>query len=153
MHDIDPGVWTPKIVGEELLEAVRWANRSAGYVGPARIKSGMPDLAMISSDRDFDGWPPMADLEARPMRRSLSPARVSQLDRALWWQATYLKDEPGAARVLKHWVRARLSKGMTFGEAIKRRGWSRSTAYRGRDKALALIAVGLTNDGIAYGQQ
>jgi hypothetical protein len=149
VHKIDIDVWTPKLVGEELLEAVRWANRSAGFVGPAAPRSGMPNLAMISDDIDFDGWPP---IEARPMRRALSPARVSQLERVLWWQATYLKDAPGAARVLKHWVRAKLTKGMTFNEACDRRGWSRPTAYRRRDEALVAIAGGLTRNGIERGR-
>ncbi|OWV79568.1 hypothetical protein ATY77_26640 [Rhizobium sp. R634] len=142
-------VWTPKIVGEELLEAVRWANRAAGRVGPAGLRSNMPNLALITSDEDFDGWPP---IEIRPMRRALAPARVSQLERAIWWQATYLKDQPGAARVLKHWVRAKLTHGMTFGEACDRRGWSRPTAYRRRDEALAAISMGLAQEGVAYGR-
>ena len=152
MNFTDIDVWTPKLVGEELLEAIRWANRAAGPVGPARVRSGMPDLAMIASDRDFEGWPPIADLETRPVRRAIPPARVSQFERVLWWQATYLKDQPGAARVLKHWVRAKLTKGMTFGEACDRRGWSRPTAYRRRDEALREIAVGLTMACIQRGQ-
>ncbi|WEX77976.1 hypothetical protein PYH37_002820 [Sinorhizobium numidicum] len=152
VHDIDYGMWTPKLVGDELLEAVRWANRSAGPIGPARVRSAMPDLAMILTDRDFEGWPPIPDLEAWPMRRAIPPARVSQLERALWWQARYLADQSGPARVLKHWVRARLTKGMTFGQAIERRGWSRPTAYRARDRALAIIAMGLTDDDIVRGQ-
>ncbi|MBY3472083.1 hypothetical protein HFN78_14265 [Rhizobium laguerreae] len=85
------------------------------------------------------------------MRRMTPPARVSQFERVLWWQATYLKDQPGAARVLKHWVRTRLTKGMTFGEACDRRGWSRPTAYRRRDEALAAISMGLARDRIARG--
>lgn len=149
MHAEFADVWTPKLVGEELLEAVRWANRSAGPVGPARLRSNMPNLAMITDDADFDGWPPM---EVRPMRRALSPARVSQLERALYWQATYLKDQRGAARVLKHWVRVKLTKGMTFDQACDRRGWARPTAYRRRDEALREIAVGLTMAGIERGR-
>ena len=145
------GIWTPQLVGDELLEAVRWANRASGPVGPARVRSSMPELAMISQDRDFEGWPPISMLEPQPMKRMVPPSRVSQFERVLWWQADFLKEEPGAARVLKHWVRAKLTKGFTFGEAIKRRGWSRPTAYRARDKALAVIAMGLTDYGIEFG--
>jgi hypothetical protein len=149
-HDLN--FWTPKLVGEELLEAVKWANRVGGPIGPARLKSSMPELAMISLDRDFEGWPPISSLEPQPMRRIVLPSRVSQFERILWWQADFLKAEPGAARVLKHWMRAKLTVGMTFGEAIKRRGWSRPTAYRARDKALATIGMGLTDRGIEFGQ-
>jgi len=85
-------VWTPKLVGEELLEAVRWANRSAGPIGPGRLRSNLPNLAMTTDDADFDGRPP---IEVRPMRRALPPARVSQLERALGWQMTYLKAPSG----------------------------------------------------------
>ncbi len=86
------------------------------------------------------------------MKRMAPPALVSRYERVLWWQADFLKEEPGAARVLKHWIRAKLTKGFTFGEAIKRRGWSRPTAYRARDKALAVIAMGLTDRGIEFGR-
>ncbi|WP_281410357.1 hypothetical protein [Rhizobium laguerreae] len=40
---------------------------------------------------------------------------------------------------------------MTFGKACDRRGWSRPTAYRRRDEALAAIAIGLTMNGIGRG--
>lgn len=148
IHEVDIDVWTPKLVGEELLEAVRWANRSAGFVGPAAPRSGMPNLALIVDDTDFDGWPP---IEIRPLRRAPSPARVSQLERVIWWQWAYLKDAPGAARVLKVWVRAKLTPGLSFTEACDRRGWSRPTAYRRRDEALRDVAAGLVKDGISRG--
>lgn len=61
------------------------------------------------------------------------------------------KDRRGAARVLKHWVRAKLTHGMTFGEACDRRGWSRPTTCRRRDEARAAIAIGLTMNGIEPG--
>ena len=151
MHDLDPGIWTPKLVGEELVAAIRWVNRSGGSVGPGRVKTAWPEIARMS-DPDFDGWPPLADDDARPLRIQLSPKRVSQFERIIEWQGRYLAEsQPGAGRVLKVWVRSKLTKRMTFEKACELVGWSRATAYRGRDKALAGIAVALTRDGIAYG--
>jgi len=151
MHDLAADIWTPKEVGEELVQAVRWASRATGRIGPAGFRSGMPSLALIANDRDFEGWPPITDLEAQPMRLSVPPKRVSQYERVLWWQAKYLPDEPGSARVLKVWVRSKLTKRMTFEKACELVGWSRATAYRGRDRALGTIAVGLTAEGIIPG--
>jgi len=152
LHDIEPGVWTPQLVADELLTAIKWANRASGRVGPAGFKSTFASLVLASDE--FDGWPPIVDPDDPPRnRRSYTPQQVSRMERVLEWQMRYLRDHgDGPARVLRTYIRARATPKFTFGEAMKRRGWSRATAYRGRDKALATIAMGLTADGIAYGQ-
>ncbi|KAB2796084.1 hypothetical protein F9K87_16145 [Brucella anthropi] len=77
-------------------------------------------------------------------RHSYGPRAVSLFERALDWQGTYLLGERGAGRVLALWLRCRITK-LKFDAQLKARGWSRATAYRKRDKALSLIAQGLTN--------
>ena len=37
MHHVD--TWTPKLVGERLIEAIRWARYNAGPTGPAPVRA------------------------------------------------------------------------------------------------------------------
>ncbi|MEW5421926.1 hypothetical protein [Amorphus sp. 3PC139-8] len=107
---------------------------------------------MTAVERLAEGWPGIDELEPPRRPRPYSPGRVSQLERALWWPARYLDGHSGWARVLHCWIRCRVTRGVNFNHAVDERGWSRATAYRARDRALARIAQGLTNDGIPRGQ-
>lgn len=142
------GTWTPKSVGEVLVEMVRWCMSSAGPIGPARLRSVMPELVMDLTDRLAEGWSSIADMEPSKKRRSYRPAEVSMLERAIRWSIDFLADHPGPARVLNLWLRCKITK-MTFAEEVDRKGWSRATAYRQRDKALSLIAIGLSKVALA----
>ena len=144
--------WTPKAVGEELTEAVRWAIRAGGRVGPAGIKSGMPSLMMDDFDRLAEQWDLTRDLEAKPMRRMYSPAEVSRAERILLWPMTYLSEHPRQARALSFWVLCKARPKVRYSAALDAVGVSRATAYRQRDRGLSLIAQGLTADGIARGR-
>ncbi len=155
MHDLD-GVWVPKTVGQELVEALRFLDQSMGRVGPNRVRSGMPSLDMTANEREAEAWPSFAEIgefdppAQKPKR--YPPARVSQLERAIEWPWRYVDPkETGAIRVLKVWLRCKTAKKIKFDAVCKARGWARPTAYRQRDKALAMIAVGLTADGIIPG--
>lgn len=145
------GIWTPDLVGETLIEAGWLAIVTEGRVGPAQVRSLMPALQMSGPERLAAGWDfalAADDAElARRRRRSLSPPRVSFLLRAMEWPKNYLAEEPGAARLLQLWVACKTSRRRYAGE-LKRRGLARATAYRKRDKALSMIAVGLDRDGI-----
>ena len=143
------GVWTPKLAGEELVEAVRWANKAAGAVGPSSRTGFFPEVALSADERALEEWPALDELDPpSPRRPHVTPSRVSQFERIIWWPARYLRDLPGPARVLHVWVRCKLSKRAKFDEACDRMGWARATAYRARDKALVAISMGLTADGI-----
>ncbi|WP_210385619.1 hypothetical protein [Brucella anthropi] len=137
-------LWTPKLVGEILVEMVRWLATHGGRVGPARLRSAMPELQMELADRLAEGWSSVQANEVTHHRHSYGPRAVSLFERALDWQGTYLLGERGAGRVLALWLRCRITK-LKFDAQLKARGWSRATAYRKRDKALSLIAQGLTN--------
>lgn len=150
-------VWTPKDVGEYLVEAVKWAQKAAGPVGPAGYRGGLPDPALTSDERELEGWLSIAEIEEidppKQMRLNYSPAKVSQMERVLAWPMKYMDPaETGAIRVLKVWLRCRITRGQKFDAACKVRGWARATAYRQLDKALAQIALGLTRDGIVKGR-
>jgi len=161
-HQIDDDVWTPKIVGDYLIDAIKWAQRSGGSVGPAGFRNGMPDPALSSEERALEEWPSMFEIEEfdppkAPTRRSLSPAKVSQMERILVWPMKYLsgfnaKDDPVSWEVFHAWIRSKITKGVSFEEICKEKEWSRATAYRLRDRTLGMIATGLTAEGIVRGQ-
>ncbi len=160
-HQLGDDVWTPKIVGDCLIDAIRWAQRSGGSIGPAGFRNGMPDPALSSDERALEEWPSMFELgefePPKPARRSLSPAKVSQMERVLVWPMKYLQNfgpetDPVSWQVFHAWIYSKLTKGVNFDETCKQRGWSRATAYRLRDRTLSIIAQGLTAEGIVRGR-
>jgi hypothetical protein len=152
MDQIEEWEWTPKIVGEEMVEAAKWAFRNGGRVGPAGYGSGMPQIMMDDFDRLAEQWDLMRDMDAQPMRRQLSPAEVSRMDRVLMWQMNYLIASPVAANGLNLWLFCKVKRKARYSDLIDGSGMSRATAYRRRDNALAMIAKGLTRDGVKRGQ-
>ncbi|MEL4069559.1 hypothetical protein WKW50_05365 [Ochrobactrum sp. GPK 3] len=140
-------VWTPKLVGEVLIEAAMWSIASAGRTGPAGDRSLMPDLLMTEDERKREDWSSLTEGEPEKKRRALSPARVSLLEKAIEWPFVYLDKQEGAARVLQLWLRCKCTR-YRFIDAVDHRKWSRATAYRRRDRALSLISQGLDRDGV-----
>lgn len=146
-------VWTPKLVGAALIEAVRWARYNAGSTGPAAVRALYPTY--LPSDRDFEdeGWgfkeSADKDDDPPPQRRQYSPAKVSAMLDALHWPGRYaVEGYPGSARILNLWLRCKVHKG-NFDKTIEAKGsMSRASAYRMRDRALGAIAAGLMADGI-----
>lgn len=159
VREIDDDIWTPKRVGDCIIEAVRWAQHSGGSFGPRGFGSGMPELSLTSEERMLEQWPSLDAVgEFEPPskpRRSYSPSKVSQMERVLLWPMTYLKgyeqQQPGSFRIFRVWVQCKINKGMKFDAACDQRKWSRATAYRARDKVLSHIAQGLTADCIKRG--
>jgi hypothetical protein len=143
-----PEGWTPKAVETALLEAVKWAMRTGGRVGPTGFRSGLPQMIMTQFDRLSEQWPAVQELEARPMRVQLSPAQISRMERVLEWQLRYLGDKPQSAAALSLWLFCKTRKGFSFSDAIKDKSLSRATIYRKRDMAVMFIALGLERDGI-----
>ncbi|WP_336801765.1 hypothetical protein [Kaistia sp. MMO-174] len=146
-------VWTPKMVRECLVEAIRWARYHAGPTGPAAVRSTFPAFVAGPEDFEAEGWGirESADdpTEPPPTRRRLSPREVSQLTDALFWTTRYVIAElPTSALVLNLWLRCKVYR-RNFDDAIaSRQEMSRASAYRYRDRATAAIAMGLTRDGV-----
>ena len=144
-------VWSPEMVTKALMGALRWCERSAGHVGPAGMRAVMPPFFLTPNEREWAGWDRHLEEEAPPRpKRALTSRQVSLYEKALWWPTTYLRDLPGPGNVLRVWLLCKLYR-IPFGSECKRRGWSRATAYRARDRALAEIAAGLMRDGIYPG--
>jgi len=147
--------WTPKAVGEAMLEALRWAQWSAGRTGPGGIKTvALPFIASLD-EHLAEGWglPETAgddEPDPRRLRVMPSPEQISRHEAALDWPRVYLKDHEGSARILALWLRCKVTK-KPFDAAIKARGTiSRGAAIQMRDKALSIISQGLDRDGVPH---
>lgn len=153
IHGMDMSdVWTPKMVGERLVEAVRWARYNAGPTGPASVRALYPTYYPSDADRELEGWgtKEIADPDDEPvMRRPLSPKKISAILDALHWPGRYaVNGHPTSTRYLNLWLRCKVHK-RNFDKAVDARGEiSRASAYRYRDRALSAIAQGLTRDGV-----
>ncbi len=146
--------WTPELVGDALVTAMRWA-ASQGPVGPRGYNHVRFAFSASLDDHLDEGWglPEVAGQdeppEDRPLRLMLPPAVVSRHRAALEWPATYLcPADVGSARALGLWAACKAT-GRSFDGALKARAtMHRSVAYRLRDKGLSLVSVGLARDGV-----
>jgi hypothetical protein len=142
--------WTPKIVGDRMVAALRWATYTGGRVGPGGIKGSMPAFNPTLEDHLDEGWglPDRAgDDDPEDGKRLVVQATAAQItahEAALNWPADFLYPaHEGSARMLCLWLRCKVHK-RSFDDAIKRRGTiSRATAFRLRDRGLTIISVGL----------
>lgn len=143
--------WSPKAVGEHLIEALRWARYAAGRTGPAgAVGMRWPEANLSLEDRmELWGLPEVADPEdVPPMRIRPSAVQVSRHEAALAWPAVYLcPAHHGSARMCGLWATSRAYR-RSFDQSLKARGVGRSLAYRLRDRGLSLIAQGLDRDGV-----
>lgn len=147
--------WTPKIVGDRLVAAGRWIQLSGRPVGPrAPVSQNFGFISdVLDPDefaREFGGVREIADPDdIRPPRFKVSPRRVAEHEAALCWPSQYLADpqHEGCGRVLKVWLRCKIVR-RPFDATCKARGWSRATAYRLQERALGIIATGLTRDRV-----
>lgn len=144
--------WTPKAVGEALIDALRWARHAAGRTGPAGMVSAhMPEAILSMEDRLALGWDAAVTLDPddqRPVILRPSSQQVSRHLAALEWPADYLlPDHPGSARTLGLWAACKAYR-RPFDRAVRERGIHRSMAYQLRDRGLSLIAQGLDRDGV-----
>lgn len=146
--------WTPKLVRDRMIEAVRWARYNVGPTGPAAIRSTMPAYKPTLEDHLAEGWgfperAEGAEEGENVVRLPLSPERVDEMVWVLDWCRLYLANErPGDAVILNLWLRCRVYRGR-FEGALKARGFalSRQHAYRMRDRALSKIAQRLDSEG------
>lgn len=139
--------WTPELVNERLIEAVRLVQRTAGRVGPASYGSTMPSYV-------YDWGDKLAQVETQELGKGrnrvvlgATAAQVSLMERAIWWPAQYVAEHEGLLRVLRTYLKAKALR-LPFDRLCKEKGWSRATAYRQRDRSLAIIAMGLNRDAV-----
>lgn len=143
--------WTPKLVSDQFVAALKWVRRYGGSVGPTGMRSGQPAYLPTFEEllEDF-GIPERADddpergLEVQP-----SPAQISRHLAALEWPANYLiPAHDGSARMLGLWAYCKASR-RPFDQAVKDQcKMSRGAAYALRDRALSIISQGLERDEV-----
>lgn len=143
--------WTARLVGEILVEALRWQRRHGGLAGP-RGYARVGGLAFVPTVADHarEGWglPEVAgEVEDEPRLHPLdavSAERQRLFRRALEWQVEHLKDTTADAVILGAWLCAKVD-GEPFPSVLRRHGvsFARGHAYRVRDRALGRIASAL----------
>lgn len=144
--------WTPQLVGEQLLEAMRWVRRTAPAGPRGMVTAALPTVSLTLDDFLAEGWglPEVAD-DDEPERELVLPPSAKQVSRhmaALQWPADYLcPQHVGSARMVGLWAACRAYR-RPFSKAIEGRGISRPAAYQLRDKGLSLISQGLTRDRV-----
>lgn len=154
MHQIPPG-WTPSLVGEVLVDTLRWAAASAGRVGPSGFVTAQSLQQYRATEADFakEGWglpevPGDDEPWLEPVRLHYTLDQIRLFQRAIHWQYCYLyPDYQEVGRVLGVWLRTRARKG-AFDRQVAALGYSKRHCYRMRDRGLSLIARGLHRDGV-----
>ena len=141
VHDVGTSdLWGPATVRTRLIEAAQIVIRTAGRVGPKGYGSGLPAEMIEAMGMGTDA-------DRGRVTINYSPRRVTLAEQANAWVEKYLADQPGMRRVLALFVVCRAYR-RNFSAEVKRRGWSRSTAYMRRDQALRVIAAGLNQDQV-----
>ncbi|WP_336801686.1 hypothetical protein [Kaistia sp. MMO-174] len=153
VYGMDPDIWVPKLVERRLVGAARLINSIAGPVGPKGYGSGMPryvhsEAEAFAAQIQMDEETRELDAVARNRGRIRATSRdISLMEAALRWPVRYLAEAAEVRGVLAVYLRCKAYR-TPFDGACKKRGWSRATAYRDRDRALALIAQALNKDGV-----
>lgn len=158
MHQTPDDVWTPTRVKETLAEAIAWARRHAGPVGPARMRSAMPSYKPTLEDHLDEGWglPEEAGDDEewiKPIELPIDAKRADFLMQSLTWVGVYLINDghPATGKMVSLWMAYSVSRNSrAFESALKREKVSRGHAYRIRDRGLSIIAQRLTVEGVPY---
>lgn len=133
--------WDQKMVERRLIEAVVNAERAIRNPNPKGAVAAWPKW--LYDAEDLAGQKAEDNTPARVVPRF----RITEMEEAIHWQAKYLCCHEGPARVLRTYLRCKAYR-RSFSEMAKRKGWSRATAYRARDKALTIIAFCLMRDKV-----
>ncbi|MGA0615914.1 hypothetical protein [Paracoccus sp. KR1-242] len=158
MHQTPDDVWTPSRVKETLAEAISWARRHAGPVGPAPMRGSMPNFNPTLEDHLEEGWgiPEAAGDDedwTKPIELPIDPKRADFLMASLTWVGIFLINDghPVTGKMVSLWMAHSVSRNnRAFDAAIKREKVSRGHAYRLRDRGFSLIAQRLTAAGIPF---
>lgn len=141
-----PEAWTPDLVAENLVIALRYLRRMPGGGGSGGGDS-WPRLLREAADyvQQLQGGETFAYRNASPLH--LTADQVSRMNAVIEWQAIYLKQNDGPARMLALWLFCKTSR-MKYREALSNARVPPATAYRARDRALSIIARGLERDQV-----
>lgn len=140
-----PQTWEPQLVRATLVGAARFIGATTPRVGPASIRSSMPEIV-----RDWEDWAGWVDEHGyMPMRHVgivRTQEKVTMAEQAMLWPIRYVEREE-CRQVLCAFIGA-CAVGRPFSKVIRTKGWVRPTAYVRRDRALHLISAGLERDDV-----
>lgn len=139
------GYWTFDDVKECLVGAFEILKhvpmRGGGSTG-----NGWPSTLIEFSDLIEQVGTESAENEPKIKLRPTAE-QITKMEEVLLWQARYLKQAPGSARMLALWLACQTT-SLKFSELLSRRRLVRSSAYRQRDRAIRYIAEGLQADKV-----
>ena len=122
-----PVTWTPDLVRDVLLDALRWVRRHGGPAGGRGFVAAKLDFRPTEKDHAREGWglPEVAgDVEEAPEVHPMdmvSPERQRLFRRALFWQVDHLREHTADAAVLAAWLASRVG-GQKFEAELEARG-------------------------------
>lgn len=142
-----PDGWSPDLVSERLVMAVKLCARTVSRPGPSASAAPWPAYAQEWGDL-------LAQIETNELgkggnrvRLGATSRQITLMEEAIRWPGLYLSGWPGPLRCLNMFLFAKAHR-VKFNSVCKRKGIPLSTAKHGRAKAISIIAQGLQNDGI-----
>jgi hypothetical protein len=139
-------IWSPDHVKARLVDAFDLERRlpdnerphGVGSSWPAAVWHEFGDLIGRSDEARAEVW--------RIWERAYGPREVSLMWEALDW-LKLIRDFPREQRDLKAWAFLK-ARGISVRDALDRRGLSRATFYRQRDRGAVRIAEQLERTGV-----
>ena len=136
--------WTPLLVQDAAVSAVKWLDDAVGRVGPKGFRSALPRWVPTLEERIAEGWgPPESDDEDPRVQLVASPEEIARHHFALSWVALYLRPiDVEMARCTNAWLAAK-ARRRSFPRIVEERGLRRTYAYTLKDRGLSIISVRL----------
>jgi hypothetical protein len=153
---VDEEIWTPDLVEQRLVDAIRLRERTIGRVAPKAYGSGSPNYFHDAMDRWFQQMQEEEERRANAAERNrvrlgATAIEVANADNALLWPISYLRSDPNALVALNCFLFAKAKRLRSWQRHAERRGLTKSTAKRHKARAIARICGGLLRDGIPVG--
>lgn len=142
-------LWTIDDVKGRLVEAAKTHQRTAGRVAPKGYGSTMPAYSYDWGDLLNQAEAESLYVGGNQIRIGASSEQMTRCDEAMLWPIRYL-GQPKYAPIrlaLMAFLGCR-ARRESYNNFIRRKRWARATAFRARDRALGIIAVGLIRDGV-----
>lgn len=140
--------WTREMVEDRMVEAQILLDKTESKPSPEKPGSNWPRHRYEWSDLLSQAENPEASKKFERWIFNPSCKDITEMETVLRWQTKYLGDHPGAARVLNLYLKAKAIR-KPFQVLVEERKWSRATAYRLKERALTMIAIGLMKDKVS----
>lgn len=145
-----PDHWTPDLVRQAIVDALRWVHHAGPRAGPSPIRSAMPEFCLTMEERLALGWDSVvpADDEDRPSRQAPTPDQISRHEDALLWVARIIRPKSEEMARAVNAACAAEAWGASFSRLVRERGLHRSRAYTLRDRGFSILSYTLDQRGV-----